>query len=216
MLMPLNLKFLSSEPWPFSLFLFVAALITFILLSHYLRNDYVVHFDQAILTWFHSIRHPFLDHFFSAVTWMGSLWILLPLYLLLAITLTPHIEHFEKILGITFWGTLITVYALKFEFERKRPLFFGAINELPLDPSFPSAHTAQITAFALGLSLALAGTQTLYQGVISSLLLLLVLSVSASRLYLQVHFPTDVLAGVLIAFMWAVITGWIVKTGVLG
>src|SRR3989339_1946566 len=214
--MSLNLKFLSGESWQFSLFLLGAALLMFILLAHYLRNDHVVYFDQSVLTWFHTIRHPYLDHFFSAITWMGSLWILLPLYLLLTFTMTPHIDHFEKILGITFWGTLITVYALKFEFERKRPLFFGAINELPLDPSFPSAHTAQITAFALGLSLALAGTQTLYQGVISSLLLLLVIMVSASRMYLQVHFPTDVLAGMLIAFMWAIITGWIVKTGVLG
>ncbi|HLD24112.1 MAG TPA: phosphatase PAP2 family protein [Sulfuricurvum sp.] len=214
--MSLNLKFLSGESWQFSLFLLGAALLMFILLAHYLRNDHVVYFDQSVLTWFHTIRHPYLDHFFSAITWMGSLWILLPLYLLLTFTMTPHIDHFEKILGITFWGTLITVYALKFEFERKRPLFFGAINELPLDPSFPSAHTAQITAFALGLSLALAGTQTLYQGVISSLLLLLVIVVSASRMYLQVHFPTDVLAGMLIAFMWAIITGWIVKTGVLG
>ena len=214
--MSLNLKFLSGESWQFSLFLLGAALLMFILLAHYLRNDHVVYFDQSVLTWFHTIRHPYLDHFFSAITWMGSLWILLPLYLLLTFTMTPHIDHFEKILGITFWGTLITVYALKFEFERKRPLFFGAINELPLDPSFPSAHTAQITAFALGLSLALAGTQTLYQGVISSLLLLLVIMVSASRMYLQVHFPTDILAGMLIAFMWAVIVAWIVKSGVLG
>lgn len=214
--MSFNLKIISGESWQISLLLFTAAFIMFILLAHYLKNNHVAYFDQMVLTWFHTIRHPYLDHFFSTITWMGSLWILLPLYLLLALTLTPHIEHFEKILGITFWGTLITVYALKFEFERKRPLFFGAIHELPLDPSFPSAHTAQITAFALGLSLALAGTQTLYQGAISSLLLLLVLSVSVSRMYLQVHFPTDVLAGILIAFMWAAITGWIVKTGVLG
>lgn len=214
--MSFNLKFLSGESWPFSLLLFVVAFITFILLAHYMKNNHVTYFDRSVLTWFHTIRHPYLDHFFSAITWMGSLWILLPLYLFLALTITPHIEHFEKILGITFWGTLITVYALKFEFERKRPLFFGAISELPLDPSFPSAHTAQITAFALGISLALAGTQTPYQGVISSVLLLLVLSVSASRIYLQVHFPTDILAGMLIAFMWAVITGWIVKTKVLG
>lgn len=214
--MSFNLKFLSGESWPLSLFLFGAAFILFILLAHYLKNNHVVYFDQSVLTWFHTIRHPYLDHFFSTITWMGSLWILLPLYLVLTLTLTPQIEHFEKILGITFWGTVITVYALKFEFERKRPLLFGAIHELPLDPSFPSAHTAQITAFAFGLTLAFADTQSLYQGVLFSLLLLLVLSVSISRMYLQVHFPTDIVAGILIAFMWAVITAWIVKTGVMG
>jgi undecaprenyl-diphosphatase len=210
-------KLFFGESWLLYVFLLSASFIMFILLAHYLRNNHVVYFDQTVLTWFHTIRHPYLDHFFSTITWMGSLWILLPLYLLLTLTVTPHIHHFEKILGITFWGTVITVYALKFEFERKRPHFFGAINELPLDPSFPSAHTAQITAFALGLSLALtAGTQTLYQGLISSLLLLLVVSVSASRMYLQVHFPTDILAGILIAFIWAIIVTWIIKSGVFG
>lgn len=214
--MPFNLKFLSSEPWFFSVLLFFTALITLILLSHYLRNDHVAHFDQAVLTWFHTLRTPFLDHFFSAVTWMGSLWVLLPLYLLLTITLTPHVEHFEKIVGITFWGTVITVYFLKFEFERKRPHLFGAISDLPLDPSFPSAHTAQITALALGVWVALYGVQILYQSVLASFLILLVLAVSLSRIYLQVHFPTDVLAGILVASMWAIIGSWVVKSGVLG
>jgi undecaprenyl-diphosphatase len=212
-----NLKFLSNESWLFSLLLLAALFLIFLVLAHYLKNDYVVHFDQTILTWFHTIRHPYLDHFFSTITWMGSLWVLLPLYLLLTFTVTPHIPHFEKILGITFWGTVITVYALKFEFERKRPHLFGAISDLPLDPSFPSAHTAQITSFALGLSLALiAGTQTLYQGILSTLLLFVVLSVCASRMYLQVHFPTDILAGIIIAFMWAIMVVLIIKSGVLG
>lgn len=211
-----NLKFISGESWLFSPIALGVAFIMFILLAHYMRNTHIVHFDQTVLTWFHTIRHPYLDHFFSTITWMGSLWILLPLYLLLTLTLTPHIANFEKILGITFWGTVITVYALKFEFERKRPLLFGAIHELPLDPSFPSAHTAQITAFALGLTLALAGTQMLYQGIIFSLLLVLILLVSASRMYLQVHFPTDILAGILIAYIWAILVTWVIKSGVLG
>ncbi len=196
--------------------LFVAALISLFLLAFYLRHPLVSHVDQTILGWFHSLKSPRLDGFFTTITWMGSLWILLPLYVLLSLLLSTHINHFEKSLGITFWGSVITAYYLKYEMERSRPHFYGPIGSLPIDPSFPSAHTAQITAFALGISVALYTSQMPTQGVgLSLLLLFLIISVAASRMYLQVHFPSDVLAGVLIAAMWSIIAFWIIKSGVL-
>jgi membrane-associated phospholipid phosphatase len=199
-----------------SLALFLGALITFLLLAFYLRHALVSHVDHTVLSWFHSLKSPALDGFFTTITWMGSLWILLPLYVLLSILLSSHIPHFEKTLGITFWGSVITTYYLKYEIERTRPHFFGPIGGLPIDPSFPSAHTAQITAFALGIALALYSSPTSAQGIgLSALLLFLVLSVAASRMYLQVHFPSDVLAGLLIASMWSIVAFWIIKSGVL-
>lgn len=211
-----NLRFFWTDTGVYSALLFLAALSMLIFLSQHLRHTYVVHLDQIVLSWFHSIQNSPLNHFFSTVTWVGSLWTLLPLYLILTMLLSPHIQHFEKIVGITFWGTVGTVYFLKYELERTRPHFFGPINELPIDPSFPSAHTAQITAISLGIWLALQGTQTLYKSVTASVLVFMVLAVAFSRMYLQVHFATDVLAGFLVALMWAIIAFWIVKSGVLG
>jgi membrane-associated phospholipid phosphatase len=214
--MSTNLRFFWADTGVYSSLLFLIALSILILLSQHLRHTYVVHLDQMVLSWFHSLQSSPLNHFFSTVTWMGSLWILLPLYLILTMLLSPHIHHFEKIVGITFWGTVGTVYFLKYELERARPHFFGPISELPIDPSFPSAHTAQITAFSLGILLALQGTQTLYKSITASLLVFMVLAVAFSRMYLQVHFATDVLAGFLVALMWAIIAFWIVKSGVMG
>lgn len=214
--MSLNLRFFWTETGIYSALLFLSALSIIILLSQHLRHPYVMHIDQGILSWFHSIRSTSLNHFFSTVTWMGSLWILLPLYLIVTIAVSPHILHFEKMLGITFWGSVITAYVLKYELERARPHFFGPIGTLPIDPSFPSAHTAQITAFALGISLALYTSQPASQGWgLIVLLAFLAVSVAASRMYLQVHFPSDVLAGFLIALMWGIIALGIVKSGVL-
>lgn len=207
---------LKFESWSFSLFLFFSALILFVLLALHLRHSFVSHIDQSILSWFHSLKSPALDSFFTTITWMGSLWILLPLYILLSIFLSSYIEHFEKTLGITFWGSVITTYYLKYELERTRPHFFGPIGELPIDPSFPSAHTAQITAFALGISLAFFTSQTSTHGLgLTLLLIFLVVSVAASRMYLQVHFPSDVAAGFLIALMWSILAFGIVKSGVM-
>ena len=139
---------LKFENWHFLLLFFFGVLLLFFLLTLHLRHSFIAHIDQSILSWFHSLKSSLLDHFFATITWMGSLWILLPLYVLLSILLSSYIEHFEKILGITFWGSVITTYYLKYELERTRPHFFGPIGELPIDPSFPSAHTAQISAFA--------------------------------------------------------------------
>lgn len=215
-IMPLNLRFFWTETGIYTVLVFLIALGMLVFLSQHLRHTVVLHFDQSILAWFHSIRSSPLTHFFSTLTWMGSLWVLLPLYILLSILITPHIHHFEKILGITFWGSVLSVYAIKYTLERSRPHFFGPINELPIDPSFPSAHTAQITAFALGISLAFYHSEGWNQGVgLSFLLIFLVVSVAASRMYLQVHYPSDIFAGLLVALMWSIFALGVVKSGVL-
>lgn len=211
-----NLRILWDHPLAFVITTMAISALLFILIAYSFRNDAVPYWDRLILGWFHSVQHSSLTHFFRSITWMGSLWVLLPLYLVLTFFVSPYILHFEKILGITLWGTIITTYFLKYEFERKRPFLFGPINELPIDPSFPSAHTAQITAFSLGIWLALQENEMLHKEILGMLLLFLILCVASSRMYLQVHFPSDVLAGVLIALFWGAIALWIIKSGALG
>jgi len=207
-------KITPDERWLLSIILIVS-ISAFIALTFSMRNGYLAQFDHAVLNWFHKIKNPTLDHFFSGITWMGSMWILLPLYISLTLFLSRYFENFEQFLGIGFWGAFLTTYALKYELERTRPHFFPTINELPIDPSFPSAHTSQIVVFTLLLSFILYSYPSIFTTLITAALVLIALSVALSRMYLQVHFPSDVIAGGLIAAIWTCISIFVVKSGVL-
>jgi len=67
----------------------------------------------------------------------------------------------------------------------------------PADPSFLSGHTTQAAAFALACLLA-AGTR-LNAALVAIAITYVVALVAASHLYLQVHFPSDVAAGLMLA-----------------
>lgn len=192
-----------------------AAIGVFILLTLIMRSGYLSKFDHSLLEWFHKIKNPVLAHIFTTVTWLGSLWVLLPLYIVLILTLSPHYESVEMILGIGLWGTVFTTYVLKFALGRKRPYSFSTLYELPIDPSYPSAHTAQAVLFALLVWVIVYSGVSLLNTLLTVLLFLAAIGVAASRMYLQVHFPTDILSGGLIGFIWACTALFVVKSGVL-
>lgn len=179
------------------------SLFALVLLTLLVRSGHLAHVDQLVLSGFHKIKTPALDHFFSTVTWLGSLWILLPLYLIFAVSLSHRFDYFERVVGVGFFGAVITAYAIKFMLERKRPHFFSTINELPLDPAFPSAHTTQIIAFSLLLWLVLYSGPSFWNILLTLILVFVSVAVVLSRMYLQVHYPTDVAAGILIALIWS-------------
>ena len=139
-----------------------------------------------------------------AVTWLGSLYVLLPL----SVVLMGFMVYQKKLgaaglLGVGFGGAALLTYLAKILVSRPRPDLFPPLIPMPGDFSFPSAHTSQITAFALCLILITCrgyGSPGCWLAVIMGTVI--IGAVSYSRLYLQVHYLSDVLAGALLAIVW--------------
>lgn len=99
---------------------------------------------------------------------------------------------------------------LKNIFERARPEFVA--EGVPIDSfSFPSGHAmlSAIVYLSLGALLARSEQRRQYKGYILGVAIALALLIGSSRIYLGVHYPTDVLAGWCIGALWAMGTWWV-------
>lgn len=144
-----------------------------------------------------------MDTFFATVTWFGSLYLLLPFSILTCLLLLGAKRPQEAILlGLNLIVSVISVHAAKLLFRRPRPDSLGLLVPMPSDWSFPSAHTAQATAFFLSITLIAIRILPPFWAILTSLFsLLIVAGVSYSRVYLQVHYLSDVLAGLALAIL---------------
>jgi undecaprenyl-diphosphatase len=159
--------------------------------------------DEQILLYAAAHRSDALDSFFRAATWLGSMFVLAPAATLIAFVLLRAQRRLEAgFLVIGLVASSLWVHLAKALVGRPRPDLVEPLIALPGDRSFPSAHTAQIVAFVLCLVLII--RRTLPEWQISAMFVALVVSivVGVSRVYLQVHFPSDVLAGAAVAILW--------------
>jgi undecaprenyl-diphosphatase len=151
-------------------------------------------------------RNPFLDQFFVLLTWAGSLFVLLPLAVVLGVFLVLRGRSGDAwLLGAGFGGAVLLAHVLKRIIGRPRPDVLPALVPMPIDLSFPSAHTAQIAAFCVCLLIvACRGPHFVLCWAVALSGVFLVGVVGYSRVYLQVHYPSDVVAGFLLALVWVV------------
>lgn len=159
--------------------------------------------DHQILLFMAAHASEGLSYFFRGVTWLGSLYVLTPLFALIAAVLLYFQKQWEALLlAAGFGGATFLVYLAKALLDRPRPALVEPLIAMPADSSFPSAHTTQIVAFALCIVLIVRRIWPEWQFVAATVAVLLAVVVAVSRIYVQVHYPSDVLGGIALGTIW--------------
>jgi undecaprenyl-diphosphatase len=138
------------------------------------------------------------------VTWAGSAFVLVPLALACCLVLVRvGLRQEAFAVAVSLAGAVLISDLVKLLVSRSRPPV--AHLQAVTGSSFPSGHATQAGAFWFSLVLALRVTRVapLLTRVAAGLALALVLAVALSRIYLGVHYPADVVAGVLLGMGWA-------------
>nr|WP_295256674.1 phosphatase PAP2 family protein [uncultured Blautia sp.] len=158
--------------------------------------------ELKILDWFQTLHTPVLDKFMTSVTKLGNagiFWIILTVLFLLI----PKMRKTGVVMAAALIiDLLLCNVLLKNLVARTRPYDVNTGIQLLVaklrDYSFPSGHTA--ASFASVTALYLSGERRIW-------IIALVISclIAVSRLYLYVHYPTDVLGGII----FGCLSGWI-------
>lgn len=160
--------------------------------------------DRYLLSLANGLRGFWLDRFFALITWAGSLFILAPVTALICGFLVRNGRIADGwLLALSLAGVALFSRLTKLWFARPRPDLFPAIGDIPLDASYPSAHTSQVVAFAVALCWIMKPEklELIYYPLTWAALILASL-VALSRIYLQVHFPSDLVGGALLGLLW--------------
>jgi undecaprenyl-diphosphatase len=161
-------------------------------------------FDLSVRNWIHSHASPISTEWMLRITTLGNWYVILPAAVALLIYLKVKGRPQEaRLLAVTMAGALLLDAILKSTFRRARPEpFFDLLT--PKTFSFPSGHAL----FALCLVGFLAGLIDLHvkrswlRSIVWAGAVVLVALIGFSRVYLGVHYPSDVLAGYAAALAW--------------
>lgn len=159
--------------------------------------------ERSALIFASRLRGVWLDRLFSFITWAGSLYLLVPFAVIASWWLLEQERTADAwLLGLGLGGASLITHLAKLWFARPRPDLFPSIGQLPTDASFPSAHTAQIVACVAAALLFRPSVGGIDHPWVAAGFAMLAVMVALSRIYLQVHYPSDVLAGALVALFW--------------
>ena len=185
-----------------SLALAVSSLILFAWIAGSLSRAWVRNFDFAIRNKVHEFASPTLTQVMIWISFIGGDGLVLAAILCMILFLSFRWWRAALWMLVNISGTLILDLTLKYSFLRLRPTPFFV--PMPRTPSFPSGHALFSFCFygVLAGLLAARIKSRRWQVLIWSAAALLVFSIGLSRIYLGVHYPSDVIAGYLTGTLW--------------
>lgn len=188
------------------LLLAVGALLFFGWLADEVIEGDTARFDSEIRSAVHQDSSPPLTAAMLVITTVGAPYVEAPLAAaIFFIFWRKGWRRGAVLFVIALAGAALLDVTLKFAFHRPRPVpFFGL--PVPATYSFPSGHALFALCF-YGILASLLAERTSRGGVrvvIWMFAVILIAAIGFSRIYLGVHYPTDVIAGYAAGFIWVV------------
>jgi undecaprenyl-diphosphatase len=163
--------------------------------------------DLALLRAAVGDRTPFLTALAHGASWLGRSAVLVPAAIVIALVaalLRRPLRGLAVLVGVL--GAILIQNVDKAVVARPRP----PVHELePVSgTSFPSGHATEATAFFLLLAVVLVSGSPprRVRLLVAGTAVVIIAAVALSRVYLGVHYPTDVVAGMLLGGSWGVLT----------
>lgn len=164
-------------------------------------------FDYSILDWFNSIHNPVLTEIFKILTYIGefgAVWLLAAVIFI--------INKKTRYIGITILvaallSLIVSNGIIKNLVARSRPCWLHPEVKLlipnPWDYSFPSGHSSN--------GFACASAIYAWNRKYGTAALILATLIAVTRMYFYVHFPTDILAGMILGIIFGITAYHIVR-----
>lgn len=170
-----------------------------------INKDYAI--DVSLQSFVDAHESPAATRFFNGITFLGSHLFLIPAYLIL-IAIYLNKKRKRAALNITAVGLSSTaiLFLLKEIFKRHRPdnPLIQGVNGF----SFPSGHSfSSFTFYGVIIYLIWRGEMQQWKKMVLTVLLILLASIIAySRVYLRVHYPSDIIAGFCLSIVWLILS----------
>jgi membrane-associated phospholipid phosphatase len=169
----------------------------------------ITRLDGELATWFHGHASAGLTLFMLAITWLHSAWGILSMTAVFGGWLyRERLHHWLVALVVTVPGGMLLNVASKHVFRRARPHFDDPLLTLATY-SFPSGHTASATVlYGFAVLFVVSRVRSRWRVAVAAAgAVLAVCLVALSRMYLGVHYLSDVLAAAAEGGMWLAACG---------
>ncbi|HZI53240.1 MAG TPA: phosphatase PAP2 family protein [Chitinophagaceae bacterium] len=192
-------------------FLFVLLLLLALIIFIYaIRMVFIIEktdFDENVFGAIAPYTSPGLTTFMLFITFLGKHDLLIPLnFVLIAFFIYRKEKWFATRIASLSLSSLMLMFTLKLFFQRARP-------DLPVigdvrGYSFPSGHALMSVVFyGLFIHMIWHEVKTKWLRILLiAILTVLILLIGFSRIYLRVHYPSDVMAGIAVGFIWLVLS----------
>jgi undecaprenyl-diphosphatase len=189
---------------------------TGLLLTDPLTDAGFGHWEGGLDRWFADHRHAGWNTATNAASLAGDTPAAIALSVLAFVVLRLLVHRWREsvVLATSMIGEVILFSSTAAVVGRDRPTV-QHLDGTPPTSSFPSGHTAAATTLygVLVLIVFAYSARTLWRVLAVSAAALIVASIGMSRLYRGMHFPSDILGGILLGLLWITVTYFVLLRG---